>query len=171
MSGKEIAELAPIATALIALAAAYIAWRALNTQKDIARRRAAIDFFLKTEMDEKIIEMYKAFKIVGAGLDDLGEQSNFADTNAYHVARTFLNICELIAVGINEGAFSERVSYVYWGDVIPQTYRSAAGLISRIRHTPGEGTLHTYKELERVSKRWTPRWWQFRKRWRLRRLT
>ena len=40
----------------------------------------------------------------------------------YKDARTFLNICELIAVGVNKGAFSESVSKAYWGDVLPNAY-------------------------------------------------
>jgi hypothetical protein len=36
---------APVITAIIALCAAGIAWRAIHAQRDIARRRAAIDFF------------------------------------------------------------------------------------------------------------------------------
>jgi hypothetical protein len=66
----------------------------------------------------------------------------------------FLNICELIAVGIKGGAFSERISQAYWGDVIPESYRTAEKLINRIRNTPGEGSRHTYVDLEELAKKW-----------------
>ncbi len=42
------AELSPIVTAAIALLAAFIAVVSILNQRSIARRRAAIDFFLKT---------------------------------------------------------------------------------------------------------------------------
>ena len=48
---ETVAKLAPIGTALIALSAAIIALLAILAQMHIARRRAAIDFFLKTEVD------------------------------------------------------------------------------------------------------------------------
>src|SRR2546428_3230408 len=56
------AKFAPIATALIALVASCIALCAIRAQRDIARRRAAIDFFLKTEMDDTVLKLYKRFK-------------------------------------------------------------------------------------------------------------
>jgi hypothetical protein len=46
---ETIAKIAPIGTALIALLAAIIALGAIWTQMHIARRRASIDFFLKTD--------------------------------------------------------------------------------------------------------------------------
>jgi hypothetical protein len=57
-----IAKLAPIFTAIIALVAAVIALGAIRAQMYIARRRASIDFFLKTEYDPTAIEVYKKFK-------------------------------------------------------------------------------------------------------------
>ena len=57
----------------------------------------------------------------------------------YEDIRAFLDICELIAVGVNKGAFSESVSEAYWGDVIPNAYQTAKQLINNIRNTPGEG--------------------------------
>jgi hypothetical protein len=58
---ETVAKLAPIATALIALAAS-LALYSIGVQRDVARRRAAIDFFLKTETDDKLIDLYELFK-------------------------------------------------------------------------------------------------------------
>jgi hypothetical protein len=65
-----------------------------------------------------------------------------------------LNICELIAVGIKR-TFSESVSYAYWGDVIPQSYRTAQHLITVIRNTPEEGSRYTYEDLEKLAEKWS----------------
>jgi len=54
---ETVAKLAPIGTALIALSAAIIALLAILAQMHIARRRAAIDFFLKTEVDRTAIDL------------------------------------------------------------------------------------------------------------------
>src|SRR5258708_13192383 len=59
---ETVAKLAPIVTALIALSAAFIALLAIWVQMIVARRRAAIDFFLKTEIDKTAIDLYKTFK-------------------------------------------------------------------------------------------------------------
>jgi Domain of unknown function (DUF4760) len=151
-----VGKVAPIATALIALVAASIALRAINAQRDIARRRAAIDFFLKTEMDTDLVKLYKLFKQIAPTLKE-GSLSDFTKTEHYHQIRDFLAICELIAVGVNEQAFSARVSWAYWGDILPQSYRDAKPLIDYVRKTPGEGTSRTCCELEKLCNRWAKR--------------
>jgi len=59
---ETIAKLAPLGTALIVLIAAIIVLGAMWVQMHIARRRASIDFFLKTEMDKTVIDLYNKFK-------------------------------------------------------------------------------------------------------------
>src|SRR6516225_9225908 len=59
---ETIAKLAPLGTALIVLIAAIIALGAMWVQMHIARRRASIDFFLKTEMHKTVIDLYNKFK-------------------------------------------------------------------------------------------------------------
>jgi hypothetical protein len=49
---EEVGRIAPVATAVVAAAAAVIAYSALRVQRDLARKRAALDFFLKTETDK-----------------------------------------------------------------------------------------------------------------------
>jgi len=146
------AKFAPIATASIALLAALIALGAIWAQMIIARRRAAIDFFLKMETDERVIEWYSKFKAHDASITSIPPPLERKD---YEDVRAFLNICELIAVGIRKGAFSESISYAYWGDIIPNTYQSAKELITNIRKTPGEGLSTTYVDLEELAERWT----------------
>jgi hypothetical protein len=150
---EAVAKLAPIGTALIALSAAIIAWFAIQAHRDIAKRRAAIDFFLKTEMDKTAIDLYINFKKNAPLVTSV--PTNPLDNREYNDIRAFLNICELIAVGVLTGAFSESVSFDYWRDIIPKSYRDAEQLIKDIRNTPEEGSRHTYIELEKLAKIWT----------------
>jgi Domain of unknown function (DUF4760) len=150
---ETVAKLAPIGTALIALVAAITALCAIRAQRDIARRRAAIDFFFKTEMDATAIGLYNKFKTHAPSITSMPTIPQ-AWTD-YREVRAFLNICELIAVGIKNKAFSESVSYAYWGDVIPQSYRTAKQLITNIRNTPGEGSRYTYEDLEKLAEEWS----------------
>lgn len=146
-----VGKFAPIATALIALGAALIAWRAIEAQRDIARRRAAIDFFLKVEMDTTAIDLYQKFKTHAPLVASSPKPWQHEE---YENVRAWLNICELIAVGVNNGAFSETVSEAYWGDVIPSSFQTAKELIAKIRNNPEEGSQHTYVDLEKLAKKW-----------------
>ncbi len=151
------AELAPMITAMIALLAAIIAGISILNQRSIARRRAAIDFFLKTQMDATGIELYSDFRRIAPGIAAVASMESFVATEEHARVRAFLNVCELISVGINERVFSERVSYAYWGDVLPWSYQMAEPLIQYVRQRPGEGTPATYRDLERVAKEWAER--------------
>jgi Domain of unknown function (DUF4760) len=151
---ETIAKIAPIGTALIVLIAAMIALGAI--QMHIARRRASIDFFLKTEIDKTVIDLYNKFKANAPLIAFVPDPSDLTRSD-YEDIRAFLNTCELIAVGVNKGAFSKSVSEAYWGDVIPNAYQTAKQLINNIRNTPGEGSRYTYVNLEKLAKRWAKR--------------
>ncbi len=152
---ETIAKLAPIGTALIVLIAAIIALGTMWVQMQISRRRASIDFFLKAEMDKTVIDLYNKFKANAPLIAFVPDPSHLTRRD-YNDTRAFLNICELIAVGVNKRAFSKSVSEAYWGDVIPDAYH-ARQLINNIRTTPGEGSRYTYVNLEKLAKRWAKR--------------
>jgi len=151
------AEFAPIVTAVIALLAALAAVVSIHDQRNIARRRTAIDFFLKTQMDATGIELYNDFRRIAPGIAAITSMESFVATPEHSRVRSFLNVCELISVGINERVFSEEVAYAYWGDVLPWSYQAAEPLIQYVRQRQGEGTPSTYRDLERVAKMWAER--------------
>jgi hypothetical protein len=153
---ETIAKLAPIGTALIVLIAAIIALGTMWAQMHIARRRASIEFFLKAEMDKTVIDLYNKFK-ANAPLIAFAPDLSGLTRSDYNDTRAFLNICELIAVGVNKGAFSKNASEAYWGDVISDAYQISKQLINHIRTTPGEGSRYTYVNLEKLAKRWAKR--------------
>ena len=154
VTAAEFAPLAPLATAGVALGAAVIAFSAIYAQRDIARRRAAIDFFLKTEMDQGMIDLYNKFQPIASRIAQIPSMAEFSKTEDYKQARAFLNVCELIAMGINHGAFSERVSLAYWGDVLPNAYRNTLPLIQYVRQSGGDSSATTYIEIEKICKKW-----------------
>jgi hypothetical protein len=155
-SWEEAAKIAPIGTAAIAAVAVSIAFAAMLLQKDIAKRRAAIDFFLKSEMDPASITAYENFEKVAANAAQLVAQQGFGKTHPdYAHFRHWLNVCELIAVGVNKDAFSERVALDYWGDVLPTTFNDAKPFITFVRET--YKTPESFVDLETLVKRWTER--------------
>ena len=134
--------------------AAPIAYLAIRAQRDIARRRAAIDFFFKTELDKDAIALYNNFKKVDVLKLTNVPMAERKISKDYEDARSFLNVCELIAVGIHNDAFSENVSLAYWGDVLPAAYKRMEPLIKEIRQTEGEGSSETYADLQTLCEKW-----------------
>jgi hypothetical protein len=61
-SWEETAKIAPLGTAGVATLAAAIALAAMFAQRDTAKRRAAIDFFLKTKWIKRLSEPTKGLK-------------------------------------------------------------------------------------------------------------
>jgi uncharacterized protein DUF4760 len=151
------ADFAQIVTAAIAFLGALLAAISILNQRNIARRRAAIDFFHRTQMDATGIELYNDFRRIAPGIAAITSMESFVATPEHSRVRSFLNVCELISVAINERVFSERVSYAYWGDVLPWSFKAAEPLIQYVRQRPGEGTPSTYRDLERVAKMWAER--------------
>ena len=152
---EQAAKLAPLATSLVALGAAWIAWNAIKAQKDIARRRAAIDFFLKVETDEKMVDVYETFKREIRLLAQGTPINAIIGSEHYGKVRGFLNLCELIAVGVRREAFSDEVSFHYWGDVLRDSFRDAKPLIDYVRKE--EKRPATYVDLEWLCNEWKER--------------
>jgi hypothetical protein len=163
MSWEEVAKLAPIATASIALCALLVAWFSINTNKAVAGKHAAIDVFFKTEMDKEMLAAYSGYT---AALRKLGEATSieeFSGTPEYQSIRTYLDVNELISIGINHKVFDQRVCYGFWYAILTTACRGARKAIGHARNQPnGE---HTYEHLLLVNARWTgrPLIWQ---RWR-----
>ncbi|WP_394570077.1 DUF4760 domain-containing protein [Bradyrhizobium sp. 31Argb] len=57
----------------------------------------------------------------------------FCKTDDYHHIRSYLNVLELMAVGIENSTFDERICYVYWKGFVLDAMRDTAKLIDHIR--------------------------------------
>jgi hypothetical protein len=80
---KEAAEYAPLVTASVAALAIAVAVSSILVQKSVARRRAAIDFFLKTDMDEKVVKAFDDFNAAVVHLNGSNSVEEFAKTDKY----------------------------------------------------------------------------------------
>jgi hypothetical protein len=163
MTAQKIVPYAQIATAFIATAALVVATWSLVTQKAVARRRAAIDFFLKTEMDEKMLTAYNTYVGSKAKIASYPDIKEFCRSEHYDHVRAYLNILELMAVGVHNKTFDERICYVYWCDFIRGAVADCRPVLAHLRSLPSGG--FSYEDLVRLEKRWTAakRFWQ---RWR-----
>jgi hypothetical protein len=165
---QRLAKVAPLGTAIIALAAAMFAFYSLSTQVRVARKRAAIDFFLKTEMDPAMRLAYQKYKdaLEASKKSPSIEQFKQSEPDKYWEIRTYLDINELICIGVNEKVFHQRVCYGFWYNILRFSVTDGREVIEHARGQ--EGDERTYDEILNVSTRWlgTRRPWQL---WRSRR--
>jgi hypothetical protein len=99
----------------VAVAAGLIAIWNIQSQRQIARKRAAFDVFLKTETDEKMLTAYDNFH---AGIIEMKKVTSVEEfctselTRPHYLwIRKYLNVHELIAVGIRENVLDSNVCY------------------------------------------------------------
>jgi len=146
-------------TALIAGGALIVALRSIESQREIARKRAAMDFFTRTETDKHTLDQYKAFKTACEKLKQHLENKqlleDFSKTDEYFQIRDYLNVHELMAVGINRDVFDDSVCENFWSGELYRACRDAGPLIEWIQKQPGEN--ETYTEFVKVNKRWRKR--------------
>lgn len=149
------------ATALIALGALLAAWISIKSQREIARKRAALDFFAKTEMDKDLLAAHidygAAIGRMQKFIDQGGTLASFVATvdGDYWAIRTYLNLHELMAVGIRRNVLDDNVCYDFWSGELERCYSKTKALIEFIQRTPDEES--TYCEMVRVAERWRRR--------------
>jgi hypothetical protein len=151
---EHLGRIAPIITAVIAFGAATLALISLRTQVDIARKRAAIDVFLKTEMDQGMLAAYREYEAglkSSKGYQDI-DQFEKDQPHLYMAVRAYLDANELICIGINHKAFDQRVCYGFWYNILNKARTDGAEIINHARK-PADGG-HTYDHILDVHARW-----------------
>jgi hypothetical protein len=152
---QAVSSLAPIATAGIALLAAGVAYCALSVQRDLTRKRAAIDFFLKTETDETIANAYKATDDIRVKYTESGSIGEIIKNYDDLITVThFLNIFELLAVGIHTKIFDEDICFDYWSSNLITRHREWKLLIEPTEKKYG---APSYTNLVQLATHWQAR--------------
>jgi hypothetical protein len=152
---------APFGTALIALGALVTAIVAISTQTRVARRRAAIDFFLKTDLDQNMLDAHRDFEAVVKKLKvhltagGTVEAFEAADEVVYRHIWKYLNVHELVAVGIKNKVFDSDVCYNFWSDVLVRHAQETKGVIDH--EIKSENSPAAFLELRELSVRWNKR--------------
>lgn len=143
----------------VAVAAGIIAIWNIKSQREIARKRAAFDVFLKTETDEKMLTAYDNFH---AGLIEMKKTTSIEEfctseqTRLHYLwIRKYLNVHELIAVGIRENVLDSNVCYSYWADTLTNGYSEASPVLDFVRDRPRN--KYTYSDLAALNAEWLTR--------------
>lgn len=143
----------------VAVAAGSIAIWNIISQRAIARRRAAFDLFLKTETDEKMLAAYDNFHVGLAALKASSSVEQFCTSDETHSQylhiRKYLNVHELVAVGIREKVLDGDVCYYYWADTLMNNYSDAKAVLEFVLNRPKN--KHTYADLVRLNDAWVAR--------------
>jgi len=144
-------------TAIVAVIAVAVAGTGIAVQWWLARKRAAIDFFLKTEADKYLLDAYDEFykgitKMKSLPINEFCTSQNEEVRACYFAVRKYLNIHELIAVGIKNGMFHNRTCYDFWSGVLFRQVEVARPVLDHVHSRPGREA--TYIELERLYKSW-----------------
>lgn len=162
---ESYSDLGQFATAVIAVVASFLAGWQLVVQREVSRQRTAFDFFFKTEMEEELWQSYQKSRDLFKKLRE-GQQFPIGTDN-YYVIRKYLNIHELMSVGIDQDVLDDHVCYYYWADELIRDYESAEKFITELRKVPSEATQYTYSDLEKTYSRWKKRraWAQSPWRW------
>jgi Domain of unknown function (DUF4760) len=150
---------APLVTPIVAVAAGAIALYSVHVTRTIARKRATIDFFLKTEADKSILELFQNFTdhvgVVKTQIDDQKSLIEIMKTPEYKTVHACLNMHELIAVGIEHKVFDETVAYGFWNGALVGHCASANQIIDFSRTDPSD--LSAYISMLALNRRWKAR--------------
>lgn len=144
-------------TAVVAFCAATVAAIGIAIQYRLARRRAAVDFFLKTEADKHLLDAWDEFwaairYMETMSIDDFCTREDGEVRKHYFAVRRYLNVHELLAVGIANRMFDNRVCYDFWSGVLVESVEAARPLIDHLRKRPG--WEEKYIELDRLYRNW-----------------
>ncbi|WP_454651292.1 DUF4760 domain-containing protein [Bradyrhizobium liaoningense] len=148
-------------TVLIAATAGYLAFRSIQSQRSIARRRAAFDLFLKTETDEKMLTAYDHFHggieamTKAPSAESFCTSSDEQSRKHYLSIRKYLNVHELVAVGIREEVLDPEVCYSYWGDTLTNNYNEAKPVLDFLARR--DKNRYTYSDLHELYAKWAER--------------
>jgi hypothetical protein len=154
-----LAQLAPIATASIAFIAFLVAIASVLIQKNLARRRAAIDLFFKIDVESAGKEVYLQYLKGVDELEKIPPQDSldiFERTDHGQAINKFLDINELIAVGIYHRIFDHRICYDYWSYILCECRESCARMIAQSQKK--NGAHKTYEHLVLLHKSWEKDW-------------
>jgi hypothetical protein len=144
----------PSLSPILIFISAIIAFCALITQRNLARKRATLDLFLKTETDVKTLELWDNYASAVLAFEAATDKDNFklSSRSNYDNIRSYLNIFELIACGINENILDKKMCKRFFIDVFLDNLGTLENFIAIVQKEPhGQ---KTYCEYLSIAKKW-----------------
>jgi len=128
--------IAPLAVLLSAAVGASVAFWAIKSNREIARKRATLDVILKSESDEYFERIYTVFsseKKRSQGLEALLLAETDGETRAKLEVDNFLNHYELVAISIDQGILDESFYKKWMRSTYISHYKESVNYIKGIR--------------------------------------
>ena len=112
----------------VAVVAGLIALLSGSAQRDTARRRASLDLLLKTVTDPTFLKSVDEYLAVTGKFFKSGQPASefFADDVHRRAIVTYLNVLDLIAVGVHNRVLNERVCFDFWADEVIAAFAGVA---------------------------------------------
>lgn len=163
INGKDfwdiLASLGPLAVILSAAVALIVGFRAINTQRRVARNRATLDVLFRLESDAVFLKASHIFQDVrdGRGLlsllgDPESKKTSNRDKEEELYVDTYLNHLELICVGMSEDTIDELYVFQYMRGTFIHDWHSAKPYIAGCRKQSGNNRL--YEKFEKFATSW-----------------
>jgi hypothetical protein len=107
-------------------------------------------------MDDKLAQAFsnyqRSLKTLNAAPIDI---AGFTETPYYEAIRTYLDINELIAVGIHKRIFDETICYEFWSGELLRCYPDSKSIIDYVRNQAGYEDY--YEHLLQLNNEWQKR--------------
>jgi hypothetical protein len=130
------------------LASISIAIYTIYTARVLQRKRAAIDFFIRTETDGHALSLWNDFENSLATIGK-NETNTISDDSKI---RAYLNIFELVACGIYAGILDEKICRSFIRDSVLNSYERSKGFVDAVRKQPGGDD--SYREFIKLAQKW-----------------
>ncbi|WP_431023797.1 DUF4760 domain-containing protein [Halomonas sp. H5] len=150
--------LSPLAIFLSAVFAFFASWRAINTQRRIARKRATLDVLFRLESDAAFLKAAEVFQDVrdGRGFmslvkDKKGKSNRDKEEELY--VDMYLNHLELLCVGMSEDTIDELFLFQYMRNTVVGDWRDVEDYVKDCRErSPKNHRL--FQKLEKFATAW-----------------
>ncbi len=130
-----------------------IAWLAVNTNREMARKRATLDVILKSESDEYFERIYAVFlseKKRSSGLEALLQSESDSERKAKMEVDNLLNHYELIAISIHQNILDGDFYKEWMRSTYIRHYKESAAYIAGTR----ENHPKAYICFQKLAEKW-----------------
>jgi hypothetical protein len=144
----------PTFSPIIITVSTIIAICALIIQRNLARKRATLDLFLKTETDVKTLELWDNYASGVLAFEAATDKDNFklSSRSNYDNIRSYLHIFELIACGMDEKILDKKMCKRCFVNVFLENLVTLIDFIAIVQKEPhGQ---KTYCEYLSIAKKW-----------------
>lgn len=154
----------PCVIVLSALIAGFLSWKSIQSTREMATKRATLDFIERSESNAYYQDIYTAFSEVRkdqGGLVQLCSPTNPELLRQRQKVINYLNHYELMAMGIREEMLDEDVYKGFMRGTLVRDWAESEQFINHLRAPTADSgsevsTSEAFCEFEELAKKWSP---------------